>query len=64
MEKCNKCNKELRERMKSLGVRQWELAHAIGISEPTLTRWLRFPLAGERLALVETALNRMEKREV
>lgn len=50
--------------MKSLGVRQWELAHAIGISEPTLTRWLRFPLAGERLALVETALNRMEKREV
>lgn len=39
-----------------LSATQWQLAEAIGISEPTLTRWLRHPLEGERLERVNRGL--------
>lgn len=34
-------NKEIRQRMKGSGVKQWQLADKLGISEATLVRWLR-----------------------
>lgn len=48
--------------LRATGATQWRLADTIGISEPTLTRWLRHPLEGERLNRVKAALN--ELREV
>ena len=37
-------NSIIREELKTRGVRHWELAHELGISEQTLVRWLRFEL--------------------
>ena len=34
-------NKEIREKAKKLGVRLWQIADKLGISEPTMTRKLR-----------------------
>lgn len=34
-------NKQIRDELKLKGVKQWELAEALGVSEFTFTRWLR-----------------------
>ena len=44
-----------------LSATQWQLAEAIGISEPTLTRWLRHPLEGERLERVKRCLEVLQE---
>ena len=41
-------NKIVRDELKSRGVRHWELAHALGVSEQTLVRWLRFELSEDK----------------
>ena len=57
-------NKIVREELKSRGVRHWELAHELGVSEQTLVRWLRFELDDDRqldmLMKVETIAKRKE----
>ncbi len=57
-------NKIVREELKSRGVRHWELAHELGVSEQTLVRWLRFELDEDRqldmLEKVETIAKRKE----
>ena len=37
-------NKEIREKAKTSGVRLWQIAEKLGISEPTMTRKLRHEL--------------------
>lgn len=54
-----KCNDEVREAMRLNGVRQWVVADAIGISEPTLCRWMRKPLDPEKKAKVMDAILRL-----
>ena len=44
----NMANKIVRDELKSRGVRHWELAHELGVSEQTLVRWLRFELDEDR----------------
>ena len=41
-------NMIVREELKRRGVRHWELAHELGVSEQTLVRRLRFELSEER----------------
>ena len=57
-------NKIVREEPKQRGVRHWELAHELGVSEQTLVRWLRFELDEDRqldmLEKVETIAKRKE----
>ena len=57
-------NKIVREELKSRGVRHWELAHELGVSEQTLVRWLRFELDEDRqldmLMKVEVIAKRKE----
>ena len=43
-----KMNQEIKELIKASGTRQWKVAEALGISEGTLLRWLRFELSEER----------------
>lgn len=43
------------------GIPLWRVAAAIGISEPTLTRWLRFPLPAEKENRVIEAISRLER---
>ena len=52
-----KANKIIRDELKQRGVRHWQLAHALGVSEQTLVRWLRFELSEDK------QLNMLEKIE-
>ena len=60
-----KANKIVRDELKARGVRHWELAHELDISEQTLVRRLRFELSEDRqldmLEKIETIVNRKEK---
>ena len=49
-------NTEIREAIKKARVKHWEVASALGISEYTLVRWLRFPLSEERRAAILKAI--------
>ena len=40
-------NMEIREKAKASGVRLWQIAEKLGISEPTMTRKLRHELPEE-----------------
>lgn len=50
-------NMQIREKFKEAGVFQYEVADAMGISEPTLVRWLRKPLDEKRKKLVFEAID-------
>ena len=58
-------NKIIRDELKTRGVRHWELAHELGVSEQTLVRWLRFELDEERqlemLMKIEEIIKRKER---
>ncbi len=51
----------VKDRLYAIHCPRWKLAKRIGVSEMTLTRWLRDPLAGEREQRVEKALRELEK---
>ena len=59
-----KPNTIIREELKAIGVRHWELAHELGVSEQTLVRWLRFELDEDKqfdmLDKIETIAKRKE----
>ena len=58
-------NKIIREELKARGVRHWELAAELGISEQTMVRRLRFELDEdhqlEMLMKIEEIAKRKEK---
>lgn len=53
----------IKERIKKSGVFQWEVAEKMGISEFTLSRYLRKPerIEGKRLDEIEKALDEVLK---
>lgn len=54
----------LRQRAKKSGIPLWKIASSIGVSEPTLTRWLRFPLSTEKERRVADAISELEKEVI
>ena len=54
-------NLSVRQRAKKARIPLWRVAAAIGVSEPTLTRWLRFPLPADKEHRVVEAISRLEK---
>ena len=56
-------NRDIRLRLAGRGLTLWQLAEQLRISEPTMTRWLRSPLVGERREQIVRAIEAMEKRE-
>lgn len=56
-------NKIIREELKAKGVRHWELAHELGVSEQTLVRWLRFELDEERQLDMLMQIEEIAKRK-
>lgn len=42
-----KTNEKIRTALKERKMHQWELAERLGVSEPTLTRWMRHELSEE-----------------
>ncbi len=57
-------NTVIREELKTRGVRHWELAYKLGVSEQTLVRWLRFEMNEDKqmdmLEKIETVVKRKE----
>ncbi len=51
----------IRNAAKKAGVPLWRVAAAINISEPTLIRWLRFPLPVEKEQQILTAIAELER---
>ena len=43
-----KANQDIRNELKDLKIKQWELAEFMGIGETTMTRWLRRELPNNR----------------
>ena len=56
-----KANQKIRDRAKAAGVRHWEIAEYMGISEPTIMRWLRVPLSPEREKAILEAIKALTK---
>lgn len=52
-------NIEVRRAARIAGVPLWRVAQQAGISEPTLTRWLRVPLSKEREARLLKAISEL-----
>lgn len=59
-----KANAIIREELKQRGVRHWELAHELGVSEQTLVRWLRFELSEDKQLDMLEAVERIAERKV
>lgn len=55
-------NETLRLSIMRNGLKHWEIADYIGISEFTFCRWLRRELTGEKLKLVESAIETLKER--
>ncbi len=49
-------NQTVRKAAKSAGVPLWKIAAAIGVSEPTIIRWLRVPLSEEKEVRILSAI--------
>ncbi len=59
----NMANKIVRDELKSRGVRHWELAHELGVSEQTLVRWLRFVLDEDKQLDMLTKIETIAKHK-
>lgn len=53
------CNAEIRQEMKKCGVRQWQVAEALGMSEGLLSRKMRRELDPETKEAVLSAIDRI-----
>ena len=53
-------NENIRKAARTAGIPLWRVAATIGVSEPTLIRWLRFPLPEEKEARIMEAISRLE----
>ncbi len=52
-------NENVRKAARVAGVPLWAIASKIQVSEPTLTRWLRFPLPAEKEQRIMTAIQEL-----
>ena len=58
-------NAEVRRAARIADVPLWQIAAKIGVSQPTITRWLRFPLPGDKEARIMQAIKELsQEREV
>lgn len=54
-------NQKLRKAARAAFVPLWKVAEELGISEPTLTRWLRVPLPEEKEKAIMEAIQKLEQ---
>lgn len=54
-------NQTVRRAAWAAGVPLWRIASNIGVSEPTLTRWLRVPLPEEKERRIMAAIVALEQ---
>ena len=56
-------NIEIRKQIKEAGLKHWEVADVVGVSDSTLCVWLRKPLTGERLKRVNAAIEELKREK-
>lgn len=56
-----KANQKIRDTAKKNGVKLWQIAAYLGISEPTMTRWMRSPLSPERETQIMAAIGEIAR---
>lgn len=58
-------NIEIKQHIKDEGLTQWKIADAMGKSETTVNRWLRYPLNDEQKKMFADAIEKCkrERRE-
>ena len=56
-------NAEVRQSARSAGVPLWKVAAMLSVSEPTLIRWLRFPLKEDKETRIMEAIKNLSKEE-
>ena len=56
-------NENIRKAARVAGVPLYAVAFAVGISEPTLMRWMRLPLPPEKEQRIMEAISRLEMEE-
>ena len=54
-------NRDVRRAARAAGVPLWKIARQLGVSEPTMTRWLRTPLSSEKREAVLGAISELEE---
>lgn len=57
-------NESVRNAARSSGVPLWRVAEAIGVSEPTMTRWLRVPLSQDREERILGAIEKLAQEVI
>lgn len=60
----SKENQTVRRAARSAGIPLWRVAAAIGVSEPTLTLWLRVPLPEDKEGRIMAAIATLEREVV
>ena len=53
-------NENVRKAARVAGIPLWMVASKIQVSEPTLTRWLRFPLPEEKEQRIMSAIQELQ----
>lgn len=54
-------NEDIKQELRELGVKHYELAYAIGIHRRTLMEWLCVPLTDERRERIKNAISELKK---
>ena len=57
-------NHDIRREMRANFVPMWKIAKLLGISEPTLTRWMRVELTPEKRKRILEAINQLKQEVV
>lgn len=55
-------NQDIKERIKTAGLHQYEVAHLLGIHETTLVSWLRYELPDEKKQKILDAIEKGAKK--
>lgn len=56
-------NNEIREQARTAGVKHWQIANAMGVSEQTLVRWLRTSLDESKRQRITAAIEQLTAGE-
>lgn len=56
-----KANENIRKMARSANIPLWRIAREMNVSEPTMTRWLRNPLAPEKERKIISVIKSLEQ---
>ena len=61
-ERCQFCkrNQRVRQAIKGTGLKHWQIADALGISDVSLSRWLRYELPTDKQADILRVINKIQ----